>query len=144
MFRIFRVRRKIAKVAHVGIEVGTLDGVGGNENDNDNENNNQKGLLCVDGVVIELIYHGEGTLVNLVALQLHEVRQIDEREYRRADDCKGGEEAEVLQQVGLDEDKSHEGTDGGDTSQQHRHCLVADNLLGIAGVFVVNDDMQHV
>ena len=79
-------------MAHISIEVGTLDGVGRYEYDNNDAYDNQKGLLAVKRTVVELIDKGKGALVDLIVLKFQKMRQIYQREYSRTDDCKGCKE----------------------------------------------------
>ena len=83
-------------------------------------------------------------MVDLVLLELHEVGQIDEGKDGGAHDGESCEESEVLQEVGLDEDESHEGTDGGEAAQKDGFGLVTQHHLGVCHIFIMCEDMEHV
>ena len=69
------------------------------------------------------------------------MRQVYQGEHRSADDGEGGKQSEVLQQVGLYEDKSHERAYGGEAAQQYGLGLVAQHLLRVGNVFIVRHDV---
>ena len=70
-------------------------------------------------------------------LKAEELWQIDEREECGAKDGEGGEDPEVAQQVGVDEQESGKGSDGGDAAQQDGLHLVAQQQLGVADILMV-------
>ena len=60
-----------------------------------------------------------------VLLATQHLWQVNQREQCCADDSKGSEQTEILQQGGIDEDESCERADRRDTAQQDRLYLVA-------------------
>ena len=61
-----------------------------------------------------------------------------------AEDGEGCKETEVLQQVGLDEDQSCEGTDGRQTAEPDGFHLVAQQTGSVADILEVGQHVEHI
>ncbi len=76
--------------------------------DRDDADRDDKRFVTVEGIVVDTVDDGEGLVVDTVDLRVEKLREICQRERRRAEDGKGSEETEVAQQFVLDEDQSDE------------------------------------
>ena len=73
-----------------------------------------------------------------------ELWQVDEAKQRGGSNGQGGKEAEVLQQVGVGEEETAEGADGGDAAEEQGLRLFAQQLLAVLDVVAVGEHVEHV
>ena len=144
ILRVVDILRQIAKVAHIWVEVGTSREIEAHTYRHEQENQRQQRTVAVEGIGIDAVNDLECMAIDTILLWVEELRQIKQRESCGADYRKRCEQAKVLKQLGVDEDQTHERTDGGETAQEDRLDLIAEHAFWVAYIFIMCDDMEHI
>ncbi len=132
-----------AQVVHVGIELRSLHQKSTYAHCRGDAYCPQQWSALVEAMVADFLRPCKW--LSLAFLPLAEQwRQQGEAEQRGAHDGEGGEESEVLQQWRVDEDKSHERAHGGDAAQRDGRHLFAQHLLGVLGIALMRENMEHI
>ena len=111
VFRVFHLGVFVTQVVHVGIETGATHEECRYTYDGGKANGCQERLVMLEGIAVDAVDEPWERLA-----PGEQLRQIDQRKERGAEDGEGGKETEVAQEVGLDEDECREGADGGQAS----------------------------